>query len=300
MSWLKSISSKLKKTSNKISIAFTGQRVDENTLQDLEDGLLMSDVGVDATSQIMKQFSKMKFTKETTIQQVKEALANEITQILLPHQKPLESNHKPHVILMCGVNGNGKTTTIGKLAANDITQGKKVMLAACDTFRAAAVAQLEVWAQRVGAHFITGNKSETDPASVAYKAVEKAKNEGFDVVYIDTAGRLQNNNNLMAQLGKINRAMRKLLPTEHYTTVLVIDSTTGQNALSQVENFNKEVPINGLIITKLDGTAKAGVLIAIANMYKIPINYIGLGEGIEDLQAFDAIQFASGLVGLEN
>lgn len=299
MSWFKSISSKLKKTSSKISLAFTGEKADENTLDNLEESLIISDVGMDATSKIISKFSKMKFTKGTTVEEIKISLADEITNILLPYEKSLIHKEIPHIILMCGVNGNGKTTTIGKLAAQDIKNGKRVILAACDTFRAAASDQLKVWASRVGADFITGTENEKDPASVAYKAVQKAKDEAFDVVYIDTAGRLQNNNNLMAELGKINRAMRKLfVDNSHYSTVLVIDGTTGQNALSQVENFNKMVDINGLIVTKLDGTAKAGILIAVASKYKKPIHYIGLGEGIEDLQEFNAKQFAKGLVGL--
>lgn len=299
MSWLKSISSKLKKTSSKISLAFTGEKADENTLDNLEESLIMSDVGMDAISKIMSNFSKMKFTKGTTVEEIKTSLSDEITSILLPYEKPLLHKENPHIVLMCGVNGNGKTTTIGKLASQDIKNGKRVILAACDTFRAAAIDQLGVWASRIGAKFITGTENEKDPASVAYKAVQKAKDEGFDVVYIDTAGRLQNNNNLMAELGKINRAMRKLLSDDHYSVVLVIDGTTGQNALSQVENFNKMVDIDGLIVTKLDGTAKAGILIAVVSKHKKPIHYIGLGESIEDLQEFNAKQFASGLVGLE-
>lgn len=300
MSWLKSISSKLKKTSSKINLAFTGQKVDENTIQDLEDGLLMADVGVETTSNIMGKFSKLKFDKNTSVQEVKEHLAKEIANILLPYQKSLEHKSKPHIILVCGVNGNGKTTTIGKLASKDILDGKKVMLAACDTFRAAAVAQLEVWANRTGATFISSHENEKDPASVAYRAVQQTMEEGFDVLYIDTAGRLQNNSNLMAELSKIDRSVQKLVSKEHSTKLLILDSTTGQNAISQVENFGNIIAIDGLIITKLDGTAKAGVLVALASKFKIPINYIGLGEKIEDLHQFDANQFARGLVNLDD
>jgi fused signal recognition particle receptor len=210
----------------------------------------------------------------------------------------VSAEHQPHVIVMVGVNGNGKTTTIGKIAKQLKNDGKSVMLAACDTFRAAAVEQLKVWAERTNCPIVTG-KEQADPASVAYSALEQAKTDGHDVLLIDTAGRLQNKANLMEELVKIIRVLKKLDETVPHQILLVLDATTGQNAFKQVQIFKEMVNISGLIVTKLDGTAKGGVVVGLADKFRLPIYAIGVGESVEDLHAFDAQSFARNLVGIE-
>lgn len=303
MSWIKKLTSGLSKSSNKISQTIGGivtKRVlDDAMLEELEDALIMADVGTTASAKIVQGFAKQRFNKEVEEQEVKEALADEMTKILEPVTVPLtlDPQQTPHVMMMVGVNGNGKTTTLGKLAQQFTQEGKSVMIAACDTFRAAAVEQVSVWGDRTNCPVVTG-KIGADPASVAYEAFEKAKAEGVDVLMIDTAGRLQNKKGLMEELAKIGRVLKKIDESAPHDTVLVLDATTGQNAHSQVAAFKETVDISGLIVTKLDGTAKGGVVVALADRFALPIHAIGVGEGVEDLQAFSASDFSKKLLGV--
>ncbi len=224
--------------------------------------------------------------------------AEVVLPILQSQNAEFHCQHSPHIILFCGVNGNGKTTTAGKLASKLHVEGKKVLLAACDTFRAAAVEQLRVWSERSGADLFHGAHG-ADPASVAFQAVQKAQLEGYDVLIIDTAGRLQNKQNLMDELGKITRVMKKLLPEAPHDSILVVDATTGQNALSQVELFTQSTPLTGLIVTKLDSTAKGGIIVNLVKKFSLPVFFVGVGEGIDDLAPFDPEGFVSALFDLE-
>jgi fused signal recognition particle receptor len=301
MSWFSRLKEGLKKTSNKISgnitSVITKKKLDQQMLEELEEILIMADVGVEAASEITTKLSKSKFDKDITIEQIKIELAKIIAEILKPVAKKLTPKHdKPFIILVTGVNGNGKTTTIGKLAAQYKDEKKSVTIAACDTFRAAAVEQLKIWAERSKSHFVCGELN-SDPASVAFKSVEEATNNHSDILMIDTAGRLHNKSNLMDELKKINRVIKK--HNEHYPqeTILILDATTGQNAISQVENFKEAVNLTGLIITKLDGSAKAGIVIAIAKKFALPIYAVGVGEKIDDLNHFDPDEFAKNLIG---
>ena len=289
------------KISSGISQIFKQKKLDESTLEELEDLLLISDIGAGGTREIINKFKSKKFNKEITNQEVKKFLAEEISKILLPCQQTLEinSDHKPQTIIFNGVNGSGKTTTIGKIAQKLSLSGKKVMIAACDTFRAAATEQLKVWAQRSNCPIIEAEREGGDPASVAYKALIEAKNNDIDVLLIDTAGRLQNKKNLMDELKKINHVLKKIDDSAPHENILVLDSTTGQNARNQLEVFNEIINISGIIATKLDGSTKGGILIALAKQFAKPIYAIGIGEGIEDLQEFDALSFSNNLVGLE-
>lgn len=301
--WVGKLKKGLGKSSSKINDGvkniFVRKKLDDETLEELEDLLIMSDLGVQTASSITAELSKSKYDKEISVEEIKQFLADKITEILQPVARPIEINdaNKPHVIFMCGVNGTGKTTTIGKLASLYKKQGKTVMMAACDTFRAAAVEQLEVWADRADCPLIKGNP-EADPASVAYEALEKAKKENIDVLIIDTAGRLQNKSNLMEQLAKIVRVLKKVDESLPHDSIIVLDATTGQNANSQVKVFKDMVDITGLIVTKLDGTAKGGVVVSLAKQFALPIHAVGVGEAIEDLNAFEADLFAKSLVGL--
>ncbi len=294
----------LSKTSSQlgegIGVIFTKRKLDDEALEELEDLLIMSDMGAPAAAKITAQFSKERFDKEIEETEVKAALAQEVATLLRPVEQPLaiDAAHRPHIIMVVGVNGNGKTTTIGKLALRFQAQGHSVMLAAADTFRAAAVEQLSVWAQRAKVPIVTG-AHEADPASVAYAAVERARQEGTDVLLIDTAGRLQNKQNLMEELAKISRVIRKLDEDAPHDTLMVLDGTTGQNALSQAKTFCEFVDVTGFAITKLDGTAKGGMVVALADAFGLPVHYVGVGEGIEDLQTFQANDFARSLVGVE-
>lgn len=303
MSWFQRLKQGLSKSSAHITEGvagiFTKRKLDAAMLEELEELLVSSDLGVETAALLVSDFGKQRFGKEIAAEEVKEALATEIADILEPVAKPLaaEQNAKPHVILMVGVNGNGKTTTLGKLALQYKKQGKKVLLAACDTFRAAAVEQLAIWAARAGCALVKGNP-QADPASVAYAAMEQAKTERADILMIDTAGRLQNKTGLMEELVKITRVLKKLDENAPHDCILVLDGTTGQNAHRQVEVFKEMVKVTGLIITKLDGTAKGGVVVALADRFKLPINAIGVGEGIDDLQPFSAKDFARNLMGL--
>ncbi|MBL0319586.1 MAG: signal recognition particle-docking protein FtsY [Alphaproteobacteria bacterium] len=287
------------KLSSGIADIFTKRKLDKEALDDLEDLLIISDMGVKTASDIVQALSAAKFEKDISPEEVKHFLADKITDLLTPVAKPLHINpqHRPHVVLVAGVNGNGKTTTIGKLASYYQQQGLSVMMAACDTFRAAAVGQLEVWANRVGCPIVMGAEA-ADPASVAFQALEKAKLEGIDVLLVDTAGRLHTKSNLMEQLGKMVRVIKKLDASAPHHTVLVLDATTGQNAHQQVKEFQSAIAVDGLIVTKLDGTAKGGVVVSLAREFGINLYAIGVGEGIDDLRPFEARAFAENLVGL--
>ena len=274
-----------------ITKIFTHQKLDEETLEALEELLISADMGVKTTASLVAELRKEKFEKEGESILIKKSLAEFIAGRLKTLMKPITFSHHPELILVVGVNGNGKTTTIGKLAAQYRAEGKKVMVAACDTFRAAAVEQLAMWAERTGSGFIRGAEN-ADPASVAFQAVEKAKAEGADILLLDTAGRLQNKKGLMEELVKIVRVVQP------HQTLMVLDATTGQNAVSQVQVFQEMVKVTGLIITKLDGSAKGGVVVALADQFKLPIHAIGVGEGVEDLQVFDADNFAESLLGI--
>jgi fused signal recognition particle receptor len=284
------------KISSGITQIFTHKKLDEEVLEELEDLLLISDIGVAAASEIIEKLRAKKFEKEISATEIKEFLANEIKEILLPCQKSLQITGKPQVIIFNGVNGAGKTTTIGKMAK--MLADKKVMIAACDTFRAAAAEQLRVWANRTNCVIIEALKEGEDPASVAYRALEQAKKNDIDVLLIDTAGRLQNKTNLMEELKKINQVLKKIDAAAPHENILILDATTGQNAKNQLEVFNQMVNISGIIITKLDGSAKGGILVALTKEFNKPIYAIGIGEKIEDLQEFNAEIFAKSLVGL--
>lgn len=300
MSWLQKLKQGLSKTSSKISESlttiFVKRKLDQATLDELEEVLIASDLGAITASEIITILAKHKFDKEVSSEEIKKDLAEIITKILAPAARELAITNNPHIIMVCGVNGNGKTTTIGKLAAKYTTAGHKVTIAACDTFRAAAIGQLEIWAKRAGAVFIAGPEN-SDPASVAFKAIENAKDTGSDIVLIDTAGRLHNKTNLMEELAKIVRIVKKQDQTAPHDTILVLDATTGQNATQQLESFSKFTSISGLIITKLDGTAKAGIVVSLVRKFGLPIYAIGVGESVNDLGQFDAEEFARGVVG---
>lgn len=302
--WFSRLKQGLRKSSSALTEGITGiftkKRLDASTLEELEDLLIMSDLGVSVSARVCDRLSKNRFDKAISAEEVQQALAEEIGDIMQDVAKPLDINtdHKPHVILMVGVNGAGKTTTIGKLAKQFKNQGKSVMLAAGDTFRAAAIEQLQVWGQRNDVPVISG-KEGCDAAGLAYDAIEKAKNSGTDILMIDTAGRLQNKSYLMDELKKIIRVIEKFDETAPHDTVLILDATTGQNAVIQTEVFNDLAGVTGLIMTKLDGTARGGVLVACAEKFKLPIHAIGVGETIDDLQAFDPNDFSKMLVGVE-
>jgi fused signal recognition particle receptor len=300
MSWLGKLKSALSKTSSKITTGitevFTKQLLDEQALLDLEEILIMADLGLETSKKMIHELGKLRFVKDVDVAEVKETLAKIIEDTLAPVTGKLEFDKaKPNVVLVCGVNGNGKTTTIGKIAHKYTSKKKKVIVAACDTFRAAAKEQLQVWAERSKSEFICGDQG-SDPASVAYRAVETAVRDKADLVFIDTAGRLANKKPLMDELGKINRVIKKVLPDAPHDVILVLDATSGQNAVQQVKEFKEIVNVTGLIITKLDGSAKAGIVVAIAEQFKIPILAVGVGEKIEDLNAFNASDFAKNIL----
>ena len=283
-----------------IASVVTRRKLDAGTLEELEDALIAADMGVETSGLLVKALAKDRFGKEVTDTEVREVLATAAAQMLAPVAEPLphRARFKPQVVLVCGVNGTGKTTTIGKLASQAVSAGLKVVLAACDTFRAAAVEQLEIWGRRNGVPVIRG-KEAADPAGLAFDALQRARAEGADLLIIDTAGRLQNKQGLMDELRKIVRVIKKLDPEAPHDCVLVLDATTGQNAHSQVEIFKEMVDITGLIVTKLDGTAKGGVVVALARRFGLPIHAIGVGETIDDLRPFEATSFARALLGLE-
>ena len=300
--WFQRLTSGLTKTSSRLSegIAgvFTKRKLDDDTLEELEDLLIQADLGVDTAMRITETLAKGRFDKMIAPGEVRAVLASEVAKVLEPVAEPLAvpTAGGPHVILMVGVNGTGKTTTIGKLAQRLSDEGKSVLLAAGDTFRAAAIDQLQVWGERTGAQVVTRDVG-SDAAGLAYEAVEQAKAQDIDVVLIDTAGRLQNKDSLMDELEKVVRVIGKVHAGAPHQILLVLDATTGQNALNQVEVFRERVGVTGLVMTKLDGTARGGILVAIADKYGLPVHAIGVGEGVEDLQAFDAKEFAAAIAG---
>ncbi len=273
--------------------------LDDQMLESLEELLIQADLGVDTAVRVTANIAEGRFGRKVSTRELKEALAAEVARIMTPVAKPLPLYAKlPQVVLVVGVNGSGKTTTIGKLASQFRAAGKKVVIAAGDTFRAAAVDQLKVWGERAGVPVLTAPEG-SDPASLAYDALTKAQAEGADLLMIDTAGRLQNRQDLMEELAKIVRVLKKKDESAPHNTLLVLDATTGQNAVTQVDIFRKIADVSGLVMTKLDGTAKGGVLVALADKFGLPIHAIGVGEQIDDLSPFDPDDFARALVGLE-
>lgn len=279
-------------------VAEPRRALDDDMLEELEDMLVQADLGVETALRISANIAEGRMGKRVSSTELKELLAAEITRIMTPVARPLPIYpKKPQVVLVVGVNGAGKTTTIGKLASQFRAAGKSVVIAAGDTFRAAAVEQLQVWGDRAGVPVMVAAHG-SDPASLAFDAMTKAEADGADLLMIDTAGRLQNRQDLMEELAKIVRVIRKKDPEAPHNTLLVLDATTGQNALNQVETFQKLADVSGLVMTKLDGTARGGVLVSLADRFGLPIHAIGVGEQIDDLDAFDANEFARALVGL--
>lgn len=288
-----------KELSGNIAGVFTRKKLDDDTLQDLEDVLIRADLGMETALRITDALAASRYGKEVSDTDVRTVMAAEVEKVLTPVAMPLELDlsHKPHVVLVVGVNGTGKTTTIGKLAAKLTEGGLSVMLAAGDTFRAAAIEQLKIWGERTNSPVVS-SKLGADAAGLAYDAFEQAKAAGSDVLIIDTAGRLHNKTELMAELEKIVRVLGKLDPEAPHTVLQTVDATTGQNALNQVEVFRNIAGVNGLVMTKLDGTARGGILVAIAAKHKLPVYFIGVGEQVEDLEPFSASEFARAIAGV--
>jgi len=302
--WWQRLTEGMRRTSSSLSESVTGlftkRKLDDATLQELEDALIQADLGVPTAMRITEAISAGRYNKEISPQEVRTILASEVEKTLQPVAQALAIDRakKPFVILMVGVNGSGKTTTIGKLSQKFRQQGLKVMLAAGDTFRAAAIEQLKVWGERVGAP-VLAREQGADAAGLAYDALQEARANGTDVLLIDTAGRLQNKAGLMAELEKIVRVIKKFDGSAPHATLLVLDATVGQNAVSQVELFQKAAGVTGLVMTKLDGTARGGILVALAAKFGLPVHFIGVGEGVEDLEPFTAGDFAKAIAGLE-
>ncbi|MCB1491057.1 MAG: signal recognition particle-docking protein FtsY [Rhodobiaceae bacterium] len=300
--WFSRLREGLSRSSSQLGQSITGiftkRKLDQAMLDDLEDALLQADLGLETAMAITDALAKDRFDKDISPEEVRAVLSSEVEKVLAPVATPLEIGgaHRPHVILMVGVNGSGKTTTIGKLAQKFGAEGRSVMLAAGDTFRAAAIEQLKIWGERTGVPVISG-KQGADASGLAFDALKAAKEAGTDVLMIDTAGRLQNRTELMAELEKIVRVIRKQDETAPHSVLLVLDATTGQNALQQVEIFGKTAGVTGLVMTKLDGTAKGGILVAIAAKHKLPVHFIGIGEAADDLQPFSAKDFARAIAG---
>jgi fused signal recognition particle receptor len=303
-SWFTQLRSGLARTSSALSDNLTSvlsrRKLDAETLDELEDALIKADLGIAMAARIRSALASTRHDRALSPLHLREVLAAEVAKVLAPVAQPfvLDNGAHPHVILLVGVNGTGKTTTAAKLAHRFIRDGASVMLAAADTFRAAAIDQLKVWGGRVGAEVVAKDVG-ADPAGVAYEALERAKAEKRDVLIIDTAGRLQNKSDLMAELAKIVRVLKKLDPAAPHSVVLVLDATTGQNALNQVQIFQEIAGVTSLVVTKLDGTARGGILVAIAERFGLRVNAIGVGEGVDDLQAFDAEEFARAIAGLD-
>jgi fused signal recognition particle receptor len=301
--WFQRLRQGLARTSSKLTDGITGvftkRKLDDETLEELEDLLIQADLGLSVSASVAGALKKSRYNSDITSEEVRAILAQEVEKVLAPVAQPLEidASRKPHVVLMVGVNGTGKTTTIGKYASQFAKQGLKVMLAAGDTFRAAAIEQLKIWGERTGAAVAAGEPG-ADAAGLAFEALQRAKAENFDLLLIDTAGRLQNKSGLMAELEKVIRVIKKLDNTAPHSVLLTLDATTGQNALSQVEIFGKTAGVTGLVMTKLDGTARGGILVAIAGKYGLPVHAIGVGESAADLQAFHAKDFARAIAGL--
>ena len=301
--WFGRLTTGLTKSSGRLSAGIgailTKRKLDDAALGELEELLITADLGVETAARLTREIAKTRFDREVGAEEVRAALAEAIAGILAPVARPLEISpeHRPHVVLVIGVNGTGKTTTIGKLAKQLRDDGKHVVLAACDTFRAAAIEQLQAWGERAGCAVVAGRPG-ADPAGLAYDALEAARRQGADVLLIDTAGRLHNKAELMAELDKIRRVVAKLDEGAPHDCVLVLDATVGQNAHAQVETFGKLVDVTGLIVTKLDGSAKGGVLVALAARFGLPVHAIGVGENIDDLHPFEADDYARALLGL--
>ncbi|MGV8853508.1 MAG: signal recognition particle-docking protein FtsY [Devosia sp.] len=300
--WFARLTSGLKRSSEQltgsISAIFTKRKLDNATLEELEDVLIQADLGLQTATAITDILRRDRFDRDVSGEDVRAVLAAEVEKVLVPVARPLEiiEGQKPFIILMIGVNGSGKTTTIGKLAQKFASEGKSVMLAAGDTFRAAAIEQLQIWGDRTGAAVIS-RPAGSDASGLAFDAVTQAKAEGRDVLIIDTAGRLQNRDELMNELEKIIRVIKKVDPGAPHATLLTLDATTGQNALKQVEIFGQRAGVTGLVMTKLDGTARGGILVAIASKFGLPVHFIGVGEGVGDLEAFTAADFARVIAG---
>jgi fused signal recognition particle receptor len=303
MSWWRRLSSGLKRTSSSIGAAVTDlvtkRKLDRAMLEDIEDVLLRADLGTDVAARIAAAVGIGRYDKSISADEVKSVVATEVEKVLAPVATPLvlDGAKRPFVILVVGVNGSGKTTTIGKLAARFSREGRKVMLAAGDTFRAAAIEQLKVWGERTGSPVIASAQG-SDSASLAFNALSAARDGKFDVLLIDTAGRLQNKAELMKELEKVVRVVRKVDDTAPHAVLLVLDATVGQNALSQVEAFHRTAGVTGLVMTKLDGTARGGILVALAEKHRLPVHFIGVGEGIDDLAPFTARDFAQAIAGI--
>jgi fused signal recognition particle receptor len=302
--WLQRLKAGLARSSTRlaegIGAIVARRRLDDETLAQLEELLIAADMGVDIAAEIVGNLRRTRFNQEISAEEIKLAVAQEVARLLDPIAKPLRLDPalKPHVILVVGVNGSGKTTTIGKLAKQFRDDGKTVVLAAGDTFRAAAVEQLKIWGARTGCTVVT-RPQDADAAGLAYDALVEARKAGADILLIDTAGRLHNKANLMAELQKITRVIKKLDPTAPHSVLLVLDATTGQNAHAQAETFREMIGVTGLVMTKLDGTARGGVVVSLAEKYGIPVHAIGVGESADDLRPFEAEAFARSLVGLE-
>src|SRR6195952_690825 len=305
LSWWRRLSGGLKRTSSSLGTAVadlvTKRKLDRAMLDDIEDVLLRADLGTEVASRIATAVGTGRYDKAISADDVKTVVATEVEKVLSPVAKPLEidASHKPFVILVVGVNGAGKTTTIGKLSAKLSGEGRKVMLAAGDTFRAAAIDQLKVWGERTKSPVIARAQG-SDSASLAFEAFEAAKADGRDVLLIDTAGRLQNKTELMFELEKVVRVIKKVDAAAPHAVLLVLDATVGQNALSQVEAFQKTAGVTGLAMTKLDGTARGGILVALSERHKMPVHFIGVGEGVDDLAPFTARDFANAIAGIES
>ena len=303
-SWWRRLKEGLARSSSTISRGivdvFTKRKLDGAMLDELEDILIQADLGVATALRIREAVGKGRYDKQIEPDDVKAILASEVEKVLLPVAKPLvvDPAQKPFVILVVGVNGSGKTTTIGKLAGQFAAEGKSVMLAAGDTFRAAAIQQLEIWGERIGAKVVSRPQG-ADAAGLAFDAITQAQAEGVDVLMMDTAGRLQNRKELMAELEKVVRVMKKVDAGAPHAVLLVLDATVGQNAMSQVEIFGKVAGVTGLVMTKLDGTARGGILVAIAEKFALPVHFIGVGEGRDDLEPFEARDFAHAIAGID-
>jgi fused signal recognition particle receptor len=301
-SWFQRLASGLKRSSDQltqgIASVFTQKRLDQAMLDDLEDVLIQADFGIDVASSITQTLRRDRFDRDITGDEVRAVLASEVEKVLAPVALPLtiDAAKRPFVVLMVGVNGSGKTTTIGKLASLYGAQGLKVMLAAGDTFRAAAIEQLQIWGHRTGAPVVAGAPG-SDASGLAFDALTAARADGRDLLIIDTAGRLHNRDELMSELEKIIRVIKKVDPTAPHATLLTLDATTGQNALNQVEIFGRRAGVTGLVMTKLDGTARGGILVAIAKKFGLPVHFIGVGEGVDNLEPFAADEFARAIVG---
>jgi fused signal recognition particle receptor len=303
--WLSRLTSGLKRTSASIGSAISDlvskRKLDAATIEELEELLIRADLGVDVSARIAAAIGVGRYDKQVSDAEVKAILSREVEAVLAPVAKPLviDAAAKPFVILVVGVNGSGKTTTIGKLAARFRAEGRNVVLAAGDTFRAAAIEQLKIWGQRTGATVIAREQG-SDAASLVFEALTAAKAQAADVLLIDTAGRLQNRTELMAELEKVVRVMKKVEASAPHAVLLVLDATVGQNALSQASEFTRIAGVTGLVMTKLDGTARGGILVALAAKHKLPVHFIGVGEGVDDLAPFAAKDFANAIAGLED